>query len=127
MPNDERRIPLDLTSQSSRVVGEIHSEFTARLGYVLFCIAAIEGHLIELKRSATLLRSHYRISNPGKKFEVDAEMHHDEGIKEVEDEIATYEAEKVLLEGVASAYTKVVEGASREMTRRSVERTSRGD
>src|SRR4051812_20698127 len=74
VPADEREIPLDLTAESSAKVGAIHSEFTARLSYVLFLRGQTGSHVMELKREIKLARATFLTDAEGsKKYEVDAE------------------------------------------------------
>jgi len=128
LPADERRIPLDLTGTSSQAVGYIHNEFSVRLGYALTNAAIFEGHLIELRRASKLLRANYMLHNQGdaKKYELDAAMMLSPDIKEIEDEIALEEAKLKILDGVIGGYTKIVEGASREISRRENENKRSG-
>lgn len=100
------------------------------MAYALTNASIIEAHLIELRRAAKLERANFVIRHRDegdKKYELDAEAMHDKKIKELEDEIAVEEAKLKLLDGVVAGYAKIVEGASREITRRENERTSRGD
>jgi len=128
VPADERQIPLDLTGVSSSSVGAIHSEFTARMAFVLFERGQIGSHIMETKRQIKLARATYLTdSDASKKYELDAEATLDPHIKKLEDRLLEHEALATVLDGVLGGYEKIVEGASREMSRRSSERTSRGD
>jgi hypothetical protein len=114
-------VPLDLTGTSSAAVGHIHNEFSVRLGYAITNASIFEGHLIELRRASKLLRANYTLHHQGsgdKKYELDAAMMTDKDIKEVEDEIALEEMKLTILNGVIGGYMKIVEGASREISRR---------
>lgn len=62
-----------------------------------------------------------------KKYQLDAEGTLNPEIREHEDRLAEQETYAAILDGVIGGYEKIVEGASREMSRRSNERTSRGD
>lgn len=129
LPKDEREIPLDLTTGVSSVeVGRIHSEFNARVAHAVTEAGKIESRLIELKRTAKLLRARFTLRHAAdKKYELDAAMTRDKDIRKVEDEIAERESMLKMMDAVIVAYTKIVEGASREISRRENERTSRGD
>lgn len=128
LPADERSVHLDLTEEGSTYVGYIHSEFNARLAYVLTNIGAIESHLVELRREAKILRARYSVSHlDEKKTDRDAAATLDPEIKEVEDKMAEEDAKLKMLQGVADGYVKIIEGASREITRRENERASQGD
>jgi hypothetical protein len=128
VPADEREIPLDLTGESSARVGAIHSEFTARLAYVLFLRGQTASHVMELKREIKLARATFLTeAEKSKKYEVDAEAALDPQIRKLEDRLLAQETLAVVLDGVIGGYEKIIEGSSREMSRRSNERTSRGD
>lgn len=128
LPADERRVPLDLTEPSSSAVGYIHSEFNARVAYAVTQCGIIESKLVEFKRANKLLRASYTLRHSAdKKYELDAEMTSDPEIREVEDRIAELESELKLTTAVMESYIKIVEAASREISRRENERTSRGD
>jgi hypothetical protein len=130
VPADEREIPLDLTGTSSATVGAIHSEFTARLSYALFQRAQTAGHVIQLRREIKLRRAMWIEASKGekdKKYELDAEATLVTDIREHEDRLTEQEVYAALLDGVIGGYEKIIEGSSREMSRRSNERTSRGD
>lgn len=125
---DERSVPLDLTEPSSVEVGHVHSEFNARLAYALTNAGMLESHLIELRRSVKLLKADFAVRHiDEKKTDRDAAATLHKPIREIEDEIASEEANMKILEGVIGGYVKIVEGASREISRRENERTSRGD
>jgi hypothetical protein len=128
-PADERRIPLDLTGLSSQGIGAIHSEFTVRLSYVLFQRAQTASHVMELKREIKIAKAIYYQENEDKekKYEIDAAATLDPEIAKLEDRLLVQESFAAVLDGVIGGYEKIVEGASREMSRRSSERTSRGD
>lgn len=109
-------------------VGSIHSEFTARLAYVLTNLGLVESHIVELRRASKLERARFLLRHRGpKKYEIDAEALLDPSIMEIEDKLAEEEARMKILEAVAAGYQKIQEGASREISRRENERTSRGD
>ncbi len=109
-------------------MGSIHSEFNARIAYAITNAGLIESHIIELRRASKLERAKFTLRHPGpKKYEIDAEALLDEKIKEIEDKLASEESRLKILDAIIQGYTKIVEGASREISRRENERTSRGD
>jgi hypothetical protein len=128
LPADERNVALDLTEPSSQEVGKLHSEFTARLAFVISVISQFQSRLIELRRAAKIERARYAVKHlDEKKMDRDAAATLDPTIKELEDKIAEEEASLKILEGISDSYSKIAEGASREISRRDQERTSRGD
>jgi hypothetical protein len=62
-----------------------------------------------------------------KKYELDAAATLDPDIRKIEDRVMEEEVRSKLLDGVIGGYQKIVEGCSREMSRRIGEKTSSGD
>jgi hypothetical protein len=114
---------------SSQGVGAVHSEFTVRLSYVIFQRAQTASHVMELKREIKLAKAifYQEHEDADKKYELDAAATLDPEIQKLEDRLLVQESFAAVLDGVIGGYEKIVEGASREMSRRSSERTSRGD
>jgi hypothetical protein len=83
---------------------------------------------MELKRGIKLARATYLgEGEKARKYELDAEATLDPEIRKLEDRLLAQETMAVMLDGVIGGYEKIVEGASREMSRRIGERTSSAD
>lgn len=127
IPCDEDTVPLDFTATSSREIGHLQSRYAVRHSHAIFAAAKLGSDIARLKRELRLAKAKFRLSHPKEKVNIIAAMmEEDEGISELETELAEVEAREHLLQAVADGYQDIRDAASREISRRSAERAQVG-
>lgn len=122
---DEQRFTLDLTAISSIEVGKSHSYWAARHSHAIYQLALRKEKLVILKSELRQLESQwrYRAGDSMPKWATQDAMMQNTEISERHKEIATLEAEVVVIEALVSSYDDFRQAASRELTRRFNERS----
>ncbi len=106
-------------------MGGIHSRFCNRLAHALYLRAELETSKLVLERKLHLAQAKYRLSNEAdyktmKTLEAAMSLHLP--IKKVALAISRFEVKEVALDAVIKGYEYIIRAASREMSRRGIER-----
>ena len=123
----EEIIRLDFTSVSDRHVGAIHSRFSVRHAHALYIRAGVATRLLRLKRKHRLDLAKYRVRNE-LKFKTLKALEESFSLgpgAKLEATIMGLEIKATLMDSIIEGFMDIVRAASREMSRRDSERSSR--
>jgi hypothetical protein len=126
MPPDEDVVPLDFTRMSSRDIGGLQSRYAVRHAHAIWNLAVLDADLVRLKRDLRIETAKFRIRHKSElKNVVDAMIEMDMEISDILATIAEIEIKRTLVEAVTKSYSGIQAAASREISRRMGEMTSR--
>lgn len=130
LEDTEALAPLDFTSVSSREVGRQHSYWAVRHSHLIFLVGNLRAEVGNVKHDLKNLEAQWMIKHVGDfktKWEAEYAMSRNKKIKRMRFDLSRVEASLTRYEGLAEAYAGLRNAASREIARRSDERTSSGD
>lgn len=128
LDDKEAYAPLDFTSISSRDVGRQHSYWAVRHSHLIFLVGNLRAELGNIKFDLKNAEAQWMMKHVGdfkNKWEADHGMGRYKKIKVLRRRVSRAEASLIRYEALASSYEGLRNAASREMSRRSAEVSSK--
>jgi len=123
-------VPLNFTTLSSREVGRQHSTWSVRHSHLIFLVGNLRAEVGNLKHDLKNAEAAWIVKHVGdykNKWEADYALAASKKIRRMRETLKRAEASLIRYEALSQSYEGLRNAASRELSRRASERTSKYD